>query len=145
MPIPKKLWGTPLRTTTQEESVAEAAKKMVEAGIGALVVVEGDELIGIISERDIMNKIVASERDPRTVKVKEIMTTPVVTVSMDEDVNNALSTMTKKQLRYMVIVDGENKPVAMLSFRDLFMYCLEKAEDEKRFLAAMAFIDSPGG
>ncbi len=145
MPIPKKLWGTPLKTARPEDTVAEAAKKMVECGIGALVVVKDEEMVGIISERDIMNKIVAQEKDPRAVKVKEIMSSPVVTISMDEDVNNALSMMSKKQLRHLVIVDQNNKPVAMLSFRDLFLYCLEKAEDEKRFLAALAVVDSPGG
>lgn len=95
-------------------SVASAAKKMREGGFGSVIVTRGDEPIGIVTERDVLYKVVAEGRDPRVTKLSEVMSSPLVTVSPDTPVIEAIALMSSKGIRRLPVVEG-GKVVGVLS------------------------------
>jgi CBS domain-containing protein len=106
---------------------------MMEHRIGALPVLSGDELIGIISERDIMNRVVAVGRQPGTTRVSEVMTPRPRTVPSDETVENCLFLMREFGFRHLPICDGKNLK-GLVSSRDILLRELaEREADTRRF------------
>ena len=107
-------------TITADDTILAAAKLMVENNIGLLVVrqarLEG-QLVGVISERDII-RVIASGRT-LAVPVAEVCTEKVVTVRANSDVADAAKAMNKHGIRHVVVVDDSNKPVGVVSMRDL--------------------------
>ena len=99
-------------------SVYEAIELMAEKSVGALVVLEDDRTVGIISERDYARKVVLKERSSTETKVSEIMTTSIVYARPDQTVEECLSKMTEERIRHLPIQEGE-KLVGMLSIGDL--------------------------
>jgi CBS domain-containing protein len=97
--------GYQVHSVTPESTVYEALQKMDREGIGALVVLDGDELAGIVSERDYARKVVLTGRHSRDTPVRDIMTENVICVSSDLRVDASLSIMTKKCVRHLVIRD----------------------------------------
>jgi CBS domain-containing protein len=97
--------GYQIHSVTPESTVYEALEKMDREGIGALVVLDGDELAGIVSERDYARKVVLTGRHSRDTPVRDIMTENVICVSSDLRVDASLSIMTKKCVRHLVIRD----------------------------------------
>lgn len=109
-------------------SAAEAARKMQTHRVGCLVVAGTDgRMAGIISERDIITKVVAEGRDPRTVLAGQIMTASVISCSMGTQVSQAQRIMSFHGIRHLPIVDDGN-PVGMLSQRDVLAHQLAVAE-----------------
>jgi CBS domain-containing protein len=88
-------------------SVYEALQKMANAEIGALVVLDGAELVGILSERDYARKVILKGRDSRDTPVSEIMTPDVVCVTSAMRVDACMSVMTEKRMRHLVVRDDE--------------------------------------
>lgn len=116
-----------------DRTVLEAARFMMEHRIGALPVLSGDELIGIISERDIMNRVVAVGRQPGTTRVSEVMTARPRTVPSDETVENCLFLMREFGFRHLPICDGKNLK-GLVSSRDILLRELaERDSDTRRF------------
>jgi CBS domain-containing protein len=104
---------------TGDKTVHYAAMVLSEQNIGALCVLSGDRLIGIFSERDILQKVVAVGRDPGATRVVEVMTSDVRTVRPETSVAAALSLMTDGHFRHLPVVDGGGHVFAMLSIRDI--------------------------
>ena len=88
-------------------TVYEALQKMAREGIGALAVLEGEELVGIVSERDYARKVILTGRDSRETLVRDIMTENVICVSSELRVDATMSIMTEKCVRHLVIRDDE--------------------------------------
>ena len=99
-------------------SVYEAIELMAEKSVGALVVLEDDRTVGIISERDYARKVTLKERSSTETKVSEIMTTSIVYARLEQTVEECLSKMTEERIRHLPIQEGE-KLVGMLSIGDL--------------------------
>ncbi len=94
-------------STTPGASVSEAAKTMGDLRIGCLVVREGEKLAGILTERDILNRIVVPGRDPRKTRVAEVMTHTVMTVSSQTPIEEAADIMATHRIRRLpVLRDG---------------------------------------
>jgi CBS domain-containing protein len=122
--IVESLMKTELITAAVDESVAHSAWSMARNGVGAVLVVEADELVGILSERDVLVKIVAEGREPTTTKVVEIATSDVVSVDVNASVRECAELIQAKGVRHLpVLRDG--KPVGILSRRDFFTYVVE--------------------
>lgn len=96
-----------VRTCSPDSSLAEAAKIMAEVNCGAVPVVEGQKLAGIITDRDIVLRGVAKGQDISGMKVRECMSSPVITVAADIDAHEAADIMASKQIRRLCVVDGE--------------------------------------
>lgn len=102
-----EIMSAPVETVGPEEPIAEAATALWNLHVGALVVVDGDELRGIVTESDVVRSVGAG-RDPETTTVGEIMTEPVVTVDADDPVRTAVTRMNRLTIKKLpVLEDGE--------------------------------------
>jgi CBS domain-containing protein len=90
-----------------ESTVLTAAQLMTERGIGGLLVLEGGQLAGIFTERDILRRVVGGQRDPVTTRVREVMTTPVLTVAPDTYVQECRALFTNRRIRHLPVVGPE--------------------------------------
>ena len=110
--------GYQIHSVVPGATVYEALEKMAQEGIGALAVLDGRELAGIVSERDYARNVVLAGRDSRETPVRDIMTENVICVSSDLRVDATLSIMTKKCVRHLVIRD-DGKLNGLISIGDV--------------------------
>lgn len=98
--------------------VFDALVVMAEYEIGALMVLEGDKLVGIFSERDYAREVVLKGKSSKTTAVSEVMTANVISVKLSDTVEQAMTVMTEKRIRHLPVLD-QAKVVGMLSIGDL--------------------------
>ena len=110
--------GNDVHSVKPDDTVLTAIKRMAELGVGALVVLENNKLIGILSERDYARKIVLAGKSSKETPVRDIMSSPVLTTALDARANTCMRLMTDRRIRHLPIVDGD-KVVGMLSIGDL--------------------------
>lgn len=116
-------------------TVLEAARFMMEHNIGALPVLRSGELTGILSERDILNRVVAVGRTPGTTAVSEVMTANPRTVPADETIDECLFIMREFGFRHLPIVDGKELK-GLVSLRDILMRQAAEIERQTRRAAS---------
>ncbi|MFC1913675.1 cyclic nucleotide-binding/CBS domain-containing protein [Chloroflexota bacterium] len=122
-----------LVTITQNESVSVAIQKMAEHDRGSIPVCNDRvELVGIITERDILRKCFVGSGDYVNKKIRDVMTKQVATAILEDDLERAIATMKEKRIRHIPIVD-ENKVVGMISMRDLLGFQYEETKAEIRY------------
>ncbi len=124
----------PVYSIDAESTVLEAARFMMERRIGALPVLREGQLVGIFSERDVMNRVVAVGRMPGTTKVSEVMTANPKSVSVSETVENCLYLMREFGFRHLPIVDGKELK-GLVSSRDILLSYITQKEAEARRMA----------
>lgn len=114
---------------SQNVSGYECAQKLSELKIGALVVMDGESLVGIVSERDLLNKALALRKDPDALKVKDIMTKKVLTAEPSMTVQAAMRLITEKRLRHLPVLE-EGKLVGLISIGDITRWVMLQQEKE---------------
>ena len=125
--------GKRLTYVSPEQTVTEVAKKMAEAGIGAVVVLEEEQLKGIFTERDLLNRVVSPGKDPGKVKVSDVMTTDVCVCSADDSYEFCLAQMKQIGCRHMPVVE-ENKLLGIISMRDLLKHQVSIRDSELKIM-----------
>jgi CBS domain-containing protein len=95
-----------VRACEPNATVVEAAKVMAQEDVGPVPIVEDGRLVGIVTDRDIVVRVVAEGRDPNATTVKEIASTHLVTVSPDDDLDQALNRLAENQVRRLPVVEG---------------------------------------
>jgi len=106
-------------TVSEDAPVLEAAKIMKEKGIGGLVVVSRlGKPVGIITERDLVVRVMAENRNPGEVAVKDIMSSPIITIDPERDLLDAMEIMARKNIRRLVVMD-KDKLVGMITEKDI--------------------------
>lgn len=112
-----------------DASVLDAIKLMAEKSIGSLVVCEGEDLKGIVTERDYARKVIIKGRASESTLVADIMTGDVITVSSNQTVSQCMEVMTAKKCRHLPVVD-DGKLVGMISIGDLVQAIIANQQDE---------------
>jgi len=116
-------------------SVRDAARYMTERRIGAVAVLDGDRLVGIVSERDIMGRVVAAGRDLDQTRVRDVMTHDLVVARVADSHEDGLRMMKQAGCRHLPVVEGD-RLVGMVSQRDLLQIDLSEKDEEIRWLNA---------
>jgi CBS domain-containing protein len=119
--------GRALFSIEPEDPVLEAIRMMAERHVGALLVMRGSELAGILSERDYARKVVLLGRSSAETPVWQIMTSPVITVSPDNSVQDCMRLMTDRRIRHLPVMEG-GKVVGMISIGDLVKAVIEEQQ-----------------
>jgi CBS domain-containing protein len=118
------------RCVTLETPISEVAQLMESEDIGSLPVLEGDQLAGMITDRDIVVRAIAQGKDPRGMPVREVASRELVTVYADDDLSNALKKMASQQVRRLPVVDEDNRLVGVLAQADVALEVKEKSVGE---------------
>jgi CBS domain-containing protein len=116
-------------------TVLEVAALMTEARVGCVPVLDGDQLVGVFSERDLMTRVVVDGKDPRRTPVESVMTREVITASLGDSVERCLEQMSHRGCRHLPVV-AEGRVIAMISMRDLMRDEIEEQVEEIRGLRA---------
>jgi CBS domain-containing protein len=114
-------------TISPDAPVLDAIRLMAERGIGALPVVQGAELVGIISERDYARKVFLLGRSSAETPVRDIMSSPVVTISSDQAVHNCMEIMTDQRIRHLPVVE-KGRLIGMISIGDIVKAVMEEQQ-----------------
>jgi CBS domain-containing protein len=117
------------------ESVFTALERMAEHDIGALVVLDGPVLAGVLSERDYARKVILLGKSSRDMRVSEIMTHKVVCVGPDQTVDQCMAVMTEKRCRHLPVLEGK-RVIGVLSIGDLVKWKISEVEAEADGLKA---------
>lgn len=140
-----RLGNKPPLTVVPEDSVARAARAMIERGVGAATILEAGVVVGVVTERDVMRKIVAADRDPNVTRVRDIMTSPVLTVNLKTTVAEAAKLMREHHIRHLVVLDEHGKLAGMVALRYLLYDLMDDLERNVGDLMGHMMIDGPGG
>jgi CBS domain-containing protein len=108
-----------VETVRPDQTLQEAAAKMKSLDVGPMPVTEGDRLVGMLTDRDIVVRGVAEGRDSRTSKVRDAMTSDVVCCKEDDDVKEAAKQMKDRQIRRLVVVDAQQRVAGIVSLGDI--------------------------
>ncbi len=114
-------------------TVREAVRLMNDNGVGAMLVVIDDHPVGIFTERDVLRRVVDAGKDPRSIRVAEVMTTDLITVDPSTTVEQAMALMTKHRCRHLPVMEA-GKVVGLISIGDLTRWVSIKQEGELRKL-----------
>jgi CBS domain-containing protein len=109
---------SPLRTVRPDDSVYEALRCLAEHEVGALVVMDGPRMVGVVSERDYTRKVALQGRNSKETRVADIMTANVFRVSPSTRTRDCMALMREKRIRHLPVVDGD-QVLGMISIRDL--------------------------
>ena len=107
MPKVREVMTSNPETCSKDASVADAAKAMAQQDVGPIPVVDGERLVGLITDRDIVVRVVAEGRDPNATRVGEVASSDLSTVSPDEDLDRALQLLAERQVRRLLVVEGD--------------------------------------
>jgi CBS domain-containing protein len=121
--------GNRIISVSRQAPVLEAIRVMAEHHLGAVLVMEGEQLLGILSERDYARKVILQGRSSSDTPVATIMTSPVVCVGPHDTVAECMSIMTEKHIRHLPVIDGE-RVVGVVSIGDLVKELIEEQKQE---------------
>jgi CBS domain-containing protein len=121
--------GREIISIVEEASVYDAIKLMADHGVGSLLVMNGDELKGIVTERDYARKVIIKGRSSESTQVREIMTTDLVTTTSAQTVNECMTMMSERRIRHLPVMSGE-EVVGMISIGDLVQAIISDQQEE---------------
>jgi len=123
-----KIKGTQIWSIEPTATVFEAIEHMSNLSIGALLVMSGESLVGIVSERDYARKVILRDRSSKTTEVREIMTSPAITVTRNNTVEHCMRIMTENRIRHLPVVERD-RVLGMISIGDLVNWIITSHEE----------------
>lgn len=121
--------GRDIISVAPDSSVFDAIKVMADKAVGSLLVMDGDELLGIVTERDYARKVILKGRSSESTTVSEVMTKEVMTTSSSKTVNDCMELMTKRRIRHLPVVE-DNRVIGMISIGDLVQAIISDQQEE---------------
>ena len=115
----KELMTVKPRTVKQGDSIVDAAKLMKGEDTGVAPIVDGDRLVGVVTDRDIAIRVVAEGRDPQSTKVEDVASQNLVTIDPQQDLDEALRLMAQHQVRRLPVVEEDGKLVGIIAQADV--------------------------
>jgi len=115
-------------STTPDTLVFDALKVMAEKNVGVLLVLEGDQLVGIFSERDYARKVVLKGESSHTITIRNVMTSGVISVTPDQSIEDCMTLMTGKHIRHLPVLDN-SKLIGLISIGDVVKAIISQHED----------------
>ncbi|MBP6816051.1 MAG: CBS domain-containing protein [Burkholderiaceae bacterium] len=140
-----RLGNKPPLTVGPQDSIVQAALAMTERQVGAATVVDGVKVLGVVTERDVMHKVVATGGDPKTLRVRDIMSSPALSIGLKTTVADAAELMRKHHIRHLVVLDEHDTLVGMLALRYLLYDLMDDLERNVGDLLGYIMADGPGG
>jgi CBS domain-containing protein len=125
--------GAAVHSIEPDATVLEATRKMNQHQLGALLVMTGERVAGIFTERDVLRRVVAEQRDPASTSVESVMTTNVICVEPDSDIDEVSSIMQQQKIRHLPVCD-DGKLMGMVSIGDVNAYHATHQEAQLTFL-----------
>lgn len=135
--------GNQVWTTSPESTVYEAIGLMGEKNIGALVAIEGEQVVGVLSERDYSRKVVLQGRTSRDTLVGDILSQPVVTIRRIDTIEKCMEVMTEHRIRHLPVID-DGDLVGLISMGDLVRWAMESQKSTILQLQGYISGDYPG-
>ena len=132
-------------TVPRTATVMEVIRTMAGAKVGSVLVVDGDRLLGIFSERDVMLRVVLEGRHPEYTSVEEVMTSSVQTIPPDTTGDTALRIMHQNHIRHLPVVDNRGRVLAVVSMRNLLQEKIEELNIQLDSLESYITADGIGG
>jgi len=129
--------------TAPDSTVNTAVSEMNRQRVGSIIVQEAGRVVGIFTERDVLTRVVAAARDPKTTTVREVMTTDFLFISEATSVEDAMQMMTDKRVRHLPVLDGEQL-LGLISIGDVTRWLLKVNEMEAENLRNYVFGEYPG-
>ena len=114
----KDVMTYPAITEDEDVSIAAISKCMKRSGIGSVVITKEDNPVGVVTDRDIVIKVIMKNRNPDTVKAKEIMVSPLVTIEVDASIMGACKVLIEKGIRRLLVID-DGELVGIVSLRNI--------------------------
>lgn len=125
--------GSFVASAMKDDLVLESTKVMNDQRIGSLVVCHGEHVVGIITERDILCRVVAAQRDPATLKVEEVMTSPLACCVPETSLEECKGVMTEKRIRHLPVVQ-ENRLLGIITIGDILAQEKAKSMETIKYL-----------
>lgn len=119
--------GYTVYSVNPDQQVLEAIRLMAQYGIGALLVMQGEQLVGVVSERDYARKVILKGRSSSDTAVRQIMSAPVLTVRADQTVRECMEIMTARRVRHLPVVNNQ-RVIGVLSIGDLVRTVIEEQQ-----------------
>jgi CBS domain-containing protein len=119
--------GNSVWSISPQASVFEALQLMAEKGIGALIVVENNQVVGVISERDYARKIILLGKTSKDTEIMEIMSSPVISVNLEHTVEHCMALMTEKRIRHLPVIESQQL-VGLISIGDVVKSIISNQE-----------------
>lgn len=133
--------GGEIISVSPDTGVRDAIAKMAEKSAGTALVMDGDKLVGIFSERDFIRKVILQDKCGTGVKVSEIMSTGLTTVTADTMLESCMEMMTEKRIRHLPVLEGD-QVVGVVSIGDIVKYMVNEKDFEIKNL--QSYISGPG-
>lgn len=140
-----RLGTKPPLTVGPDDSVRTAARAMNDRNVGAAAVIDGDRVLGVVTERDVLRKVVVPGRNADDTSVRAIMSSPALSVGLKTSVEDAAALMREHHIRHLVVLDAQGKLVGMLALRYLLYDIMDDMQRNVGDLVGYIMTDGPGG
>jgi CBS domain-containing protein len=140
-----RLGTKPPLTIAPDATVLDAVHAMTDRQVGAATVLDGGKVMGVISERDVMQRVVGAGLDARATRVSQVMSSPAVTIPIHTSVGAAAELMRRHHIRHVPVVDDDGALVGMIALRYLLYDLLDEMERKVTDLEGFVMADGPGG
>ncbi|PXA05010.1 histidine kinase [Coraliomargarita sinensis] len=135
--------GTTVFWISDDATVDSAVAEMNRHRVGAVLVKSDGKVVGIFTERDVLTRIIASGRDPKTTTIREVMTVDYQSITKETSIEDAMQLMTDKRVRHLPVLEGQ-EAVGMISIGDITRWLLKVNEMEAENLRRYIFDEYPG-